>query len=189
MTYEYRGNTLAKSGSPGRRSPKKREPKAPPSPRPVEQPVEQEAPRARGSRSIGQLFAAVFGLSFLLAGVGGFIPGVTQDLDGLSLYGIDSTAELLGLFRVSIVHNIVHVLFGVGLLAAARASWSKVYLLGGALAYGVVLAYGLVVDQESEANLLPINDADNLLHIALTAGLLVAGLVALLADRRRASRS
>jgi len=185
MTYEYRGNTLGKSGSPGRRGPKQREPKAPPPPRPVEQ--EQE-PTARGSRSIGQLFAAVFGLAFLLAGVGGFIPGVTQDLDGLSLYGTDSTAELLGLFRVSIVHNIVHLLFGVGLLAAARASWSKVYLLGGAVAYGVVLAYGLVVDQESEANLLPINDADNLLHIGLTAGLLVAGLVALLADRRRTSR-
>jgi len=187
MTYDYRGNTLAKSGSPGRRGPKKREPKAPPPPRPVEQqPAEhQEAPRARGGRSIGQLFAAVFGLAFLLAGIGGFIPGVTQDYDGLSLYGTDSTAELLGLFRVSIVHNIVHLLFGVGLLAAARASWSKVYLLGGAVAYGVVLAYGLVVDQDSEANLLPINDADNLLHVGLTAGLLIAGLVALAADRRR----
>ncbi len=72
----------------------------------------------------------------------------------------------------------------MGLLAAARASWSKVYLLGGAVAYGAVLAYGLVVDQESDANLLPINDNDNLLHIGLTAGLLVAGLVAVAVDRR-----
>jgi len=183
MSYEYRGNTLGKSGGPRRGGSKKRAPSAP-EPRPVRQ---EKEPRS-GGRSIGQLFAAVFGLAFLLAGIGGFIPGVTQDTDGLSLYGTDSTAELLGLFRVSVVHNIVHLLFGVGLLAALRDSWSKVYLLGGAVAYGAVLAYGLVVDQESDANLLPINDEDNLLHIALTAGLLVAGLVAVAVDRRR-SRS
>ena len=180
MTYEYRGNTLGKSGGPRRRGSKKRAPSTP-EPRPVH----QEKVPSSGGRSIGQLLAAIFGLAFLLAGIGGFIPGVTDDTDGLSLYGTDSTAELLGLFRVSIVHNIVHLLFGIGLLAAARASWSKVYLLGGAVAYGAVLAYGLVVDQESDANLLPINDNDNLLHIALTAGLLLAGLVALAVDRRR----
>ncbi|HEV8115257.1 MAG TPA: DUF4383 domain-containing protein [Acidimicrobiales bacterium] len=179
MTYEYRGNTLGKSGGPQRGGSKKRAPSAP-EPRPVPQ---EKEPRS-GGRSVGQLLAAIFGLTFLLAGVGGFIPGVTQDYDGLSLYGTDSTAELLGLFRISVVHNIVHLLFGVGLLAAARASWSKVYLLGGAVAYGAVLAYGLVVDQESDANLLPINDEDNLLHIGLTAGLLVAGLVAVAVDRR-----
>jgi len=183
MTYEYRGNTLGKSGGPQRGGSKKRAPSAP-EPRPVRQ---EKEPRS-GGRSVGQLLAAIFGLTFLLAGVGGFIPGVTQDYDGLSLYGTDSTAELLGLFRISVVHNIVHLLFGVGLLAAARASWSKVYLLGGAVAYGAVLAYGLVVDQESDANLLPINDEDNLLHIGLTAGLLVAGLVAV-ALHRRGSRS
>lgn len=179
MAYEFRGNTQSKSGGPKRGGPKKRAPRA------VEpQPLPQEREPRRGGRSVGQLFAALFGLAFLLVGIGGFIPGVTQDYDGLELYGTDSTAELLGLFRVSVVHNIVHLLFAIGLLAAARASWSKLYLLGGAAAYGLVLVYGLLVDQESDDNLLPINDADNLLHVGLTAGLLLAGLVALLADRR-----
>jgi len=129
------------------------------------------------------------GLAFLLAGVGGFIPGVTSNYDELRLYGTDSNAELLGLFRVSVLHNIVHLLFGVGLLAAARASWSKLYLLGGGVAYLGVLAYGLVVDEASEANFLPHSDADNLLHVVLSLALLVLGLIGVAAAGRRTSRS
>ncbi len=134
-----------------------------------------------------QALAAVFGLVFLLAGIAGFIPGITSNYDELALLGTESRAELLGLFRVSVLHNIVHLLFGVGLLAAARYSWSKLYLLGGGAAYAGVVAYGFVVDHESEANFLPLNTADNLLHVVLTAGMLVAGGVGLAAAKRSAS--
>ncbi|MBW3556897.1 MAG: DUF4383 domain-containing protein [Actinobacteria bacterium] len=131
-----------------------------------------------------QVLAAVFGLSFLLAGVGGFIPGITSNYDELSLFGTDSNAELLGLFRVSVLHNIVHLLFAVGLLAAARFSWSKLYLLGGGVGYLGVLLYGLLVDHDSEANLLPVNHADNFLHLGLGSAMIVAGVVGLAAARR-----
>ncbi|MBW3614862.1 MAG: DUF4383 domain-containing protein, partial [Actinobacteria bacterium] len=116
-----------------------------------------------------QVLAAVFGLTFVLAGVGGFIPGVTSNYDELSLFGTDSNAELLGLFRVSVLHNIVHLLFGVGLLAAARFSWSKLYLLGGGVAYLGFVVYGLLIDHDSEANFLPVNNADNFLHLGLSS--------------------
>ena len=137
-----------------------------------------------GQRSLAQTLALVFGLTFLLAGIGGFIPGITENYDELTFLGTDSDAELLGLFRVSILHNIVHMLFGVGILAARRHDWSKLYLIGGGIAYILVSAYGFAIDEQSDANFLPVNTADNFLHVALSLALLGAGLVALAAERR-----
>ncbi len=86
---------------------------------------------------------------------------------------------------MSIFHNIVHLLFGVGLIAAARESWSLVYLISGGIAYVLVSLYGFLIDQDSDANFLPINTADNLLHTGLAVGLLATGLVALAVSKRR----
>jgi hypothetical protein len=66
-----------------------------------------------------QQAAALVGLVFLVVGIAGFIPGITTDLyDGLEVAGHDGDAELLGIFEVSVLHNLVHLAFGV---AAARA--------------------------------------------------------------------
>jgi len=78
-----------------------------------------------------------------LAGIGGFIPGITTDYDELELAGPESGAKLVGLFEVSVLHNIVRLLFAVGLVAAARYSWSRLYLLGGGVAYLGVALYGI----------------------------------------------
>lgn len=176
MPYEFRGPGVAKP------EPKKASRRsAPPS-----QPREPSEPKAgRGGRSVLQIFAGLMGLVFLLTGLAGFIPGVTKPFDELELYGTDSNAELLGLFRVSVLHNIVHLLFAVGLLAAAKASWSKLYLIGGGVAYLAVVAYGVVVDESSEANFLPLNDADNLLHLGLGLGMILLGVVGAAAAGRR----
>lgn len=137
------------------------------------------------TRSLAQILAFVFGATFLLVGVLGFVPGITTPFSELSFFGPSSDGELLGIFQVSVLHNVVHLLFGVGILAAARESWSLAYLLGGGIAYVLVAAYGFLIDHESDANFLPVNTADNLLHVALAAGLLGAGLVALAVSRRR----
>ena len=180
MGYEYRGAGVAKKteGKKGNRGNKGNRPAAPP----------REPDSSRTGRSLLQVFAAVMGLAFLLAGVGGFIPGVTSNYDQLELYGTESNAELLGLFRVSILHNIVHLLFAVGLLAAARASWSKLYLLGGGVVYLALVPYGLVVDESSKANFIPLNDADDLLHVGLSSAMILLGLIGLAVERGR-SRS
>jgi len=120
-------------------------------------------------------FAATTGLVFLLAGVAGFIPGITGNHDELRFAGPDSEAELLGLFEVSVLHNLVHLLFAVGLLAAARTSWSRLYLIGGGIAYLGVLVFGLLVEQDSDANFLLVNDADNLLHLGLGLVMIALG--------------
>lgn len=164
MSYEFQGRTQAKTQSEsGRRS---AAPKAP------------RAGREPGTgRSPMQTFAALVGAVFLLVGLAGFIPGLTQNLDGLEFNGPESTAELLGLFQVSVLHNIVHLLFGIGLLAAARYSWSRLYLLGGGLGYLVVTLYGAFVDRGSDANFLPFNSADNVLHLVLSLGMIALGLI------------
>ena len=122
-------------------------------------------------------FAGAVGLAFLLVGIAGFIPGLTSNSDQLEFAGPDSGAELFGLFEVSVLHNIVHLLFAVGLVAAARAAWSRAYLLGGGIGYLGVAVYGMLVDQNSDANFLPINDADTVLHVGLALLMLALGII------------
>lgn len=117
-----------------------------------------------------QTAAAVVGAVFLLVGVAGFIPGVTTDYDTMEFAGHESEAMLLGIFQVSVLHNIVHLLFGAAGLAMARAwSTARGYLIGGGIVYGVLWIYGLVVDHEHQANFVPLNSADDWLHFVLAA--------------------
>lgn len=56
-----------------------------------------------------QKVTTVVGAVFVLVGIAGFIPGVTTHYDQLSFAGHESMALLLGVFMVSILHNIVHL--------------------------------------------------------------------------------
>jgi hypothetical protein len=124
-----------------------------------------------------QTAATAVAAVFLLVGVLGFIPGITTGYDSMTFAGHDSDAKLLGAFEVSVLHNIVHLLFGVVGLALAR-TWSgaRGFLIGGGLVYLVLWLYGLVIDKESSANFVPVNDADNWLHLALGLGMVALGL-------------
>jgi len=132
----------------------------------------------RSTRSTVQVAAAVVGAVFLLVGILGFIPGITTPYDGMEAAGHRSHAELLGIFQVSILHNIVHLLFGVAGLAMARtASSARAYLVGGGAVYLVLWLYGLVIDKASQANFVPVNVADDWLHFVLGAGMVALGVV------------
>lgn len=123
-----------------------------------------------------QLAATVVGAAFLLAGIGGFIPGITTNAGDIAAYGHESPAELLGLFQVSVLHNIVHLVIGLAGLAMAKAS-AKTYLVGGGVLYLGVWLYGLVVDAGSNLNFLPLNDADNWLHLGAGLGMVILGVM------------
>lgn len=125
-----------------------------------------------------QAAAATVAAVFLLVGLAGFIPGLTTGYDDLGFAGHESEAKLLGIFQVSVLHNVVHLLFGVAGLALAR-TWngSRAFLIGGGAVYGVLFVYGLLVDHHSEANFVPLNDADNVLHLLLAVGMLALGVV------------
>jgi hypothetical protein len=134
------------------------------------------AASSRTERTTIQKFALAMGIVFLLVGVMGFIPGLTTNYDQLQFAGHESGAAILGLFQVSVLHNIVHLLFGVvGLVAARAARASRLYLIVGGIIYLVLFVYGLVVPHDSAANFVPLNAADNVLHIALAAVMIVAG--------------
>jgi uncharacterized protein DUF4383 len=124
-------------------------------------------------RSLAQTLALVFGVAFLGVGVLGFIPGITTNLGDIEFAGKDSPAELLGIFQVSILHNIVHLLFGIAGIAMSR-TWdgARTYLLGAGVIYIVLFLYGLVIGADKDANFVPFNNADDVLHLALAIGLL-----------------
>lgn len=125
-----------------------------------------------------QKAATVVAATFLLVGVLGFIPGVTTNYDQMEFAGHHSGAELLGLFDVSVLHNIVHLLFGVAGLALAR-TWSgaRGFLIGGGVIYLVLTVYGWLVDRHDQANFVPLDVADNWLHLVLGVGMIALGLL------------
>ena len=130
-------------------------------------------------------FAMTVGAVFLLVGVLGFVPGITTHYSSMSFAGHMSGAKLLGIFQISILHNIVHLLFGVaGLVMGRRADTAATYLVGGGVIYIVLWIYGLLVSAGSKANFVPLNTADDWLHLVLGLGMIALGIVGRNAMRR-----
>lgn len=106
------------------------------------------------ARSYAWIFAAALGL----IGIMGFIPATAPD------------GHVLGIFEVDLVHNLIHL--GSALAFAVAASTSdelshtvfKVF----AVVYGLVMVIGFI-QQDTILGLFEINNADNFLHLAITA--------------------
>ncbi len=138
------------------------------------------------ARTPVQIAAAVFGVVFLLVGILGFIPGVTTNYDQLAAAGHGSGALLLGVFAVSVLHNIVHLLFGVAGLAMARTpTGARNFLIWGGVIYLVLWLYGLLIDHGSQANFVPVNTADNWLHLGLAVAMIGLGVALTRGTRTR----
>ena len=77
-----------------------------------------------------ETFARIFGIVFLIVGVGGFIPGLTPPHDHPGLTVQAASGMELGLFPVNVLHNLVHIAFGIwlhALLAAVAAYFGFAY--------------------------------------------------------------
>jgi hypothetical protein len=117
------------------------------------------------SGSPNRLLATIFGVVYLLIGVLGFA------VTGFSNFAGTEGDSLLG-FEVNPLHNIVHLGVGILLLAASRtvaSARSANMLVGGV--YLLVGIVGLFV-LDSDANILALNGADNVLHLATAIVLL-----------------
>ena len=90
-------------------------------------------------------------------------------------------------FEVNAIHNLIHVASGLVLLAASpKRAPARAVALAFGLVYGVVALIG-IIDGRDVLGLIPINSADNLLHIALAALGILTGLISRDDDRGRGS--
>lgn len=129
------------------------------------------------ARTINQTVALVFGAVYILVAVIGFFVAET--------FASTDDDAILGIFEVNHLHNLVHLLIGVALVAAAKRHDSA---RGANLAIGatylLVGVLGLFI-LDTEANILALNGADNVLH--LVSGAVLLG-VALAADKNARAR-
>ena len=124
-----------------------------------------------GGRTLNQTLALAFGAVYALVGLLGF--AVSGDVDFAGQDG----ASLLG-FDVNGLHNIVHLLIGVVLLAASRthAAARGVNLTIGAV-YVLLAVLGPFIN-DTAADIIGLNGADHVLHLlsgVLLVGVAVAG--------------
>ena len=121
--------------------------------------------------------ATVFGVVFLIIGILGFVPGVTEN------------GHLLGIFHVNPAHNIVHILSGLIALLAANASEraAQNYFRIFCVIYALVAVLGFVGGDEPILGLIANNTADNWLHVAIAAVSLALGFAPSAVTRKAAA--
>lgn len=109
--------------------------------------------------------ALLVGIVFLVIGIGGFLPFLV------------SNDKLLGLFMVNGTHNLVHILSGLVFLAASQKErWSRVAFQVFGVVYALVTVLGFIAgDGGSVLGLIPVNTADNFLHLLLAVAFLYLG--------------
>ena len=83
-------------------------------------------------RSRAQTLTMLFGLTFVVVGILGFVPGIVTNYDDLAFVGEDSTAELLGLvgggdwIPANDADHWLHLALGLALLGSWFISRSNV---------------------------------------------------------------
>jgi hypothetical protein len=121
-------------------------------------------------RTPAQLYALAFGVVLLAVGILGFIAdssfGTGSNVDGSDLI----------IFEVNGWHNIVHILSGLlGLALWRRADTARTYALGFGSVYLVVTIWGFITGDQV-LWLIPVDAADNILHLLIAAAGIAAGL-------------
>ena len=114
-------------------------------------------------------FALIFGIVFLIVGLGGFVLIDTTATPDPGLTMRHGFGHELGTFPVNTIHNIIHILFGLWGIAASRgmAGGSVTYARGVAIIYGLMTIMGLLDATKNTFGFVPIYGADVWLHALL----------------------
>ena len=116
--------------------------------------------------------ALFFGIVFLRVGILGLV-----STGGMQMGADPAPAMILGIFPTNLLHNIVHVVFGVwGLWAARSFAGARMYAQVGGVVYIVLAICGLVFP--STFGMLPNGGNDVWLHAAIGLVLAWAGFMA-----------
>jgi hypothetical protein len=115
-------------------------------------------------------FALVIGIAFLIAGLLGFVPGLVHQHAGMHDLAVPQNhGYLLGLFPVNVLHDIVHLLVGLGgVLAYRTLDASRIFCRVLAIFYGLLAIMGLIPAYWAQTTfgLIPIHGNDVWLHAA-----------------------
>ena len=113
-------------------------------------------------------FALIFGVLYVLIGILGFIPGMSQHTADMPRIAVEqSYGKLMGLFPVNILHNIVHLAIGAwGLLSSRSVGAARLYGKVLAVFYGLLTILGLIPNEGANTmmGLVPIFGHDVWLH-------------------------
>ena len=114
----------------------------------------------------GKNITIVFGLTFVLVGVLGFIPNPLVSANGL--------------FEVNAMHNVVHLLTGAAFLFGGLVLEGKedITLKTVTAAYFGVALLGFLTGGNTLLGMVHINEADRWLHLGLAMSMLGAAFVA-----------
>jgi hypothetical protein len=114
-------------------------------------------------KTLAQVYALTLGVVLVAVGMLGFI------VEPSFAIGDSAQRGTLIAFDINGWHNVVHVLSGVvGIALAGTAAKARLYCIGYGIVYTVVSILGFVVgDGGLLLSLIPINTADNLLHLAI----------------------
>ncbi len=114
-------------------------------------------------------FALIMGLVFLAIGILGFVPAllvVSPEMPPLEVEG--SYGLLFGLFPVNVLHNVVHVLFGLwGVMAYRSFIAARWYAGSVAVIYIVLAVMGFIPGLATFFGLVPLYGNDIWLHAAI----------------------
>lgn len=117
-----------------------------------------------------QRFAMLYGIVFLVVGLAGFVPGLTQEHAHPDVGVTSGLGLLFGLFPVNVLHNLVHLLFGAwGLMAARSAGAAVTYAKATAIIYAVFTVMGFIpaANMHATFGLVPLYGHDIWLHAVL----------------------
>ena len=132
-------------------------------------------------KTLVQKVAMVFGIGFLVATAAGFMATGMSNMDP----NPETAPRALGMFPVNVVHNIVHLIFGIWGLAASRSfSASRGYAKAAGVIYLVLFVLGFIAPEGF--GLVPLGGTDPWLHLVLGAPLAYFGFTAR-EERDRAS--
>lgn len=133
----------------------------------------------------------IYAVAFTAVGILGFVPSfLSPATDGVALAVESFHGYLLGLFPVNLLHNVVHILFGLWAFFAyfsGRVA-SRAYLKSVAVIYGVLAIMGLIPGLNTLFGLVPLHGNDIWLHagLAIVAGVVGFGVHETEADATRA---
>ncbi len=92
-------------------------------------------------------FTLGMGILFILAGIGGFLPFITTHAphDAPHLHVDTNYGYLLGLYPINIIHNLVHMVFGViGIAIYRQYKFARAYAQVLAISLAVLTIVGIV---------------------------------------------